>query len=114
MSDLMKHKKLCQDIDNIKRMQQDATNENNVLQDENTKLRNHILNLTEQNQNLINEIDNVIDEDDKMQAILNRQDRISSLLMSNRSTIDQSLNNLDECINRGNYLACKTLCNNTC
>ena len=105
---------LCQDIDNIKRMQQDATNENNVLQDENTKLRNHIMNLTEQNQNLINEIDNVIDEDDKMQAILNRQDRISSLLMSNRSTIDQSLNNLDECINRGNYLACKTLCNNTC
>lgn len=76
------------------------------LQDENAKLRMHIMNLTQQNQNLINEIHNVIEDDEKMQAILNRKDRITSLLMSNRSTIDQSLNNLDEFINRGNRFVC--------
>ena len=57
--------------------------------------------LTEQNQNLINEIDNIIDEDEKKLNILNRKDRITSLLMNNRSIIDQSLNELDEGINRG-------------
>ena len=64
------------------------------------------MSLTELNQNLINEIDNVIEEDEKMISILNRKDRISSLLMSNRSTIDHSLNNLDEGINRGNFVSC--------
>ena len=97
---------LNKEIENINIMQQNATNTNNILQDENAKLRMHIMNLTQQNQNLINEIHNVIEDDEKMQAILNRKDRITSLLMSNRSTIDQSLNNLDEFINRGNRFVC--------
>ena len=104
---------ICNEIENIKIMQQNEINNNNVLQEENAKLRNHIMTLTEQNQNLINEIDNVIEEDEKMISILNRKDRISSLLMSNRSTIDQSLNNLDECINRGQNYGSRTPCNNT-
>lgn len=98
--------RLNKEIENINIMQQNATNTNNILQDENAKLRMHIMNLTQQNQNLINEIHNVIEDDEKMQAILNRKDRITSLLMSNRSTIDQSLNNLDEFINRGNRFVC--------
>ena len=89
-------------------MQNNAENQNNILQEENSKLRNHIMSLTELNQNLINEIDNVIEEDEKMISILNRKDRISSLLMSNRSTIDHSLNNLDEGINRGNFVSCSS------
>ena len=97
---------LNKEIENINIMQQNATNTNNILQDENAKLRMHIMNFTQQNQNLINEIHNVIEDEEKMQAILNRKDRISSLLMSNRSTIDQSLNNLDEFINRGNRFVC--------
>ena len=97
---------LNQEIENINIMQQNATNTNNILQDENAKLRMHIMNLTQQNQNLINEIHNIIEDDEKMQAILKRKDRISSLLMSNRSTIDQSLNNLDEFINKGNRFVC--------
>ena len=92
---------ICHEIEIIKMQQQNATNENNILQDENSKLRNHIMILTEQNQNLINEIDNIIDEDEKKLNILNRKDRITSLLMNNRSIIDQSLNELDEGINRG-------------
>ena len=93
---------LTQDIENIKIMQQNEENKNNLLQDENTKLRNHIMTLTEQNQNLINEIDCVIEEDEKAKYILDRKKRISSVLLTNRNTIDQSLNNLDECINKGN------------
>ena len=99
---------ICHDIDTIKIMQQNATNENNILQDENSKLRNHIMILTEQNQNLINEIDSIIDEDEKKLNILNRKDRITSLLMNNRNIIDQSLNDLDEGINRGKGLDSRT------
>ena len=104
---------LCHEIETIKIMQQNEIDHTNILQEENAKLRNHIMTLTEQNQNLINEIDNVIEEDEKMISILNRKDRIGSLLMSNRSTIDQSLNNLDECINRGKNFASRTPDSNT-
>ena len=91
-----------QDIDNIKMMQQNDENSNNLLQEENAKLRNHIMILTEQNQNLINEIDNIIEEDEKAKYILDRKKRINNVLLVNRNTIDQSLNNLDECINKRN------------
>ena len=104
---------LCNEIETVKIMQQNANNDNNILQDENSKLRNHIMILTEQNQNLINEIDNIIEEDEKKIAILDRKDRINSLLLSNRSTIDQSLNDLDECINRGKSSSCRTPERNT-
>ena len=78
---------------------------NNALQDGNKKLRNHIITLTEQNQSLINEIHKVIEEDEKMHAILNRKKRIASILVNNRNSIDQSLNNLEEFINKGkNFL----------
>ena len=104
---------LCSEIEEVKIMQQNANNDNNILQDENSKLRNHIMILTEQNQNLINEIDNIIEEDEKKISILDRKDRINSLLLNNRSTIDQSLNDLDECINRGKSFSCRTPDRNT-
>ena len=99
------------DIDSIKRLQQNSSNKNNLLQDENTKLRNHIMILTDLNQNLIKEIDNVIEEDSKMKCILDRKERINSVLANNRCNIDQSLNNLDEYINRGKCLNCRNPCN---
>ena len=93
---------LNQDIENVKIMQQNEENKNNILQEENAKLRNHIMTLTEQNQNLINEIDNVIEEDEKAKYVLDRKKRINNVLLVIRNTIDQSLNNLDECINKRN------------
>ena len=101
---------LNRDINSIKMLQQNASNRNCVLQDENAKLRNHILVLTDLNQNLINEIDNVINEDAKMKSILDRKDRINSVLMNNRCTIDQSLNSLDAYINNGKCFNCVTPC----
>ena len=101
---------LNRDIDSIKRLQQNSSNKNCILNEENTKLRNHIMILTELNQNLINEIDNVIEEDEKMKFILNRKERINSVLASNRYNIDQSLNNLDEYINKGKFPNCINPC----
>ena len=82
-------------------MQENEKSKNNFLQEENKKLRNHIITLTEQNQSLINEIHKVIEEDEKMEAILNRKKRITSILINNRNSIDQSLNNIEEYINKG-------------
>ena len=99
------------DIESIKSMQQSASNRNCVLQDVNSKLKNHIMVLTDLNQTLINEIGNVINEDAKMKSILDRKERINSVLMSNRCTIDQSLNNLDNYINKGKcFVSCRNPC----
>ena len=103
--DLLNH-----DIDTIKLMQQNASDRNCLLQDENTKLRNHIMVLTDLNQNLINEIDNVICEDEKMKCILDRKDRINNVLNNNRCSIDQSLNCLDKGINCGINFNCRSPC----
>ena len=92
---------LCQEIENINNLKEKDINTNNVLQEQNMKLRNHIMTLTQMNLCLNNEIDNVIEEDERMSSILNRKERISSVLMNNKSTIDKSLNSLDECINSG-------------
>ena len=96
-------------IENIKIVEQNDLNINNLLQEENMKLRKHIMTLTELNQSLYNEIDNVIEEDEKMGFILNRKDRISSLLLNNRLTLDVVLNNLDEGINNECFI-CKNHC----
>ena len=92
---------LFQEIENINNLKEKDINTNNVLQEQNLKLRNHIMTLTQMNLCLNNEIDNVIEEDERMSSILNRKERISSVLMNNKSTIDKSLNSLDECINSG-------------
>ena len=105
---------LNHDNNTIKIMQQNASNKNCVLQDENAKLRKHIMVLTDLNQNLINEIDNVICEDAKMKSILDRKERINSVLVSNRCTIDQSLNNLDAYINKGKCINCVPPCSPCC
>ena len=92
---------LTHDLEAIKILQGQAGDKNCALKDENAKLRKHILVLSDLNQNLINEIENVICEDQKMKNVLNRKDRISSVLTSNRCRIDKSLNCLDDYINGG-------------
>ena len=105
---------LNHDIESIKLMQLNASNRNCVLQEENAKLRDHILVLTDLNQTLNNEIDDVINEDAKMRCILDRKERINSVLVSNRCAIDNSLNSLDEYINRTNNFNCLIPCCHEC
>ena len=56
---------------------------------ENDKLKAHILDLTRQNKDLSNEIDNVLKEDAHMKDVLNRSDRMASLLKTNDTIICQ-------------------------
>jgi len=92
--------RLSNDIENAKIMNQRLNEDKNNIQMENDKLRNHIMTLTNQNQKLICEIENVIDQDEKMKEQLGRKDRIISLLRNNKSTLEQSLKNLDDFLNR--------------
>ena len=87
--------------------------QNNRLQEMNEKLKKHMTTLIEQNQNLINEIDNVIENDEKKISILNRKDRINSVLSSNRNFINKSLNNLDVYLNKRNNYGRGSPCNIT-
>ena len=103
--------RLGNDIENMKVMNQRINDDKMNGQVENDKLKNHIMVLTQQNQKLIAEIDNVIDQDEKMKEQLARKDRIISLLRNNKATIEQSLNNLDDFLNRSNN-AFKTQSNN--
>ena len=56
---------------------------------ENDKLREHMRLLTQQNDNLSCEIDNIIKEDNQMKDILNRSDRMSTMIESNDNIICQ-------------------------
>ena len=65
------------------------TQKRKILQTENEALKEHIMNLSRQNQNLSNEIDIVLKEDQQMRDILNRSDRMSSILKVNDNIICQ-------------------------
>jgi chromosome segregation ATPase len=104
--------RLGNDIENMKVMNQRITDDKMNGQIENDKLKNHIMVLTQQNQKLIAEIENILDQDEKMKQQLSRKDRIVSLLRNNKSTIEHSLNNIDDFLNRSNNNAFKTQSNN--
>ena len=93
-------------------MNQRITDDKMNGQIENDKLKNHIMVLTQQNQKLIAEIENILDQDEKMKDQLSRKERIVSLLRNNKSTIEHSLNNIDDFLNRSNNNAFKTQSNN--
>ena len=71
----------------MKSAQEKRTEERNIYQMENDKLKAHIMNLTRQNQDLSNEIDNIIKVDEEMKITLNRSDRMSDLLKTNDTII---------------------------
>ena len=80
---------LNNDYTRMKNAHEKMTEERNMYQMENDKLKEHIMILTRQNQDLGNEIDNVLKADDHMKDVLNRSDRMSTLLKTNDSIICQ-------------------------
>ena len=95
-----KLKNLNQDYCYLKNIHQRKCNEGNMYQIENDKLKEHMMILAKQNDNLSREIDNIINEDNQMKDILNRSDRISTMLKSNDSIIcqmPQSIFNSRDC-----------------
>ena len=73
----------------MKNAHEKMTNERNIYQMENDKLKEHIKILSRQNQDLSNEIDNVIREDEQMKDVLNRSERMSSMLKTNDTILCQ-------------------------
>ena len=82
-----KLRNLNQDYCYLKNIHERKCNEGNMYQIENDKLKEHMMILTKQNDNLSCEIDNIIKEDNQMKDILNRSDRMSTMLKSNDSII---------------------------
>ena len=78
----------------LKNKHNERCEENNLYQLENEKLKDHMRILTKQNDNLGCEIDNIIQEDNQIKDILNRSDRISTMLKSNDSIICQMPKNI--------------------
>ena len=75
----------------------------------NNKLKEQINILEYQNNNLVNEIDNILEEDRKMKEIINRQNRINSLLKNNNDKLQNSGYDLDKYITK---YGCNYLTNN--
>ena len=84
-----KLKCLNEDYIILKNMNDRRCEERNMFQMETGKLKQHIMILTKQNDNLIQEIDNIINEDHQMKEILNRSDRMSTMLKTNDTIISQ-------------------------
>lgn len=87
-------------IEQAKGSNRKMTDDKMRMQIENDQLGRHIMILTQQNQKLIEEIENIMDQDEKMKQSLNRKDRIVALLRNNTATLEASLNNLDNYLNR--------------
>ena len=68
---------------------QKMTEERSIYQNENDKLKEHIMILTRQNQDLTGEVDNVIRDDEHMKDVLNRSERMAFTLTDNDSILNQ-------------------------
>ena len=78
----------------IKNLNAQRNEEKNMFQMENDKLEKHMLLLTKQNEDLSQEIDNVIKDDNQMKNILNRCDRMSTMLKTNENIMYQMPQNI--------------------
>ena len=94
----------------MKSAHEKMTNERNTYQMENEKLKEHISILTRQNQDLSNEIDNVLRDDDHMKDVLNRKDRMASMLKTNDTIIcqmPQDSLSISSCFDENRTLVCR-------
>ena len=73
----------------LKNLHERKCEEKNMLQMETDKLKEHIMILTKQNENLSDEIGGVIKDDNQMRDILNRSERMANMLKNNDNIICQ-------------------------
>jgi chromosome segregation ATPase len=84
----------------LKNLYDKRCEERNMYQMETEKLKEHIMRLSKQNENLSDEIDGIIKDDNQMRDILNRTDRMSTMLKTNDSIICQMPQELINASNR--------------
>lgn len=88
-------KVLKEDIQNLKSVLDKQNKALTKNQTESDKLKDHIMVITDQNQNLTDKINEVSEHDEVFSKSLNRKDRLYSLLEDSRKRIDASLNNIE-------------------
>ena len=88
--------------ENVKLINEQYGNNKEFNKIQNDKLKNQVILLESQNENIIKEIDNILDEHKRMKNIVKRKDRITSLLKDNNDTLEKSINDLDSFINKNN------------
>ena len=81
----------------LKNMNDRRCEERNMLNMETDKLRQHIMILSKQNDDLSQEIDNIINEDNQMKNILNRSERMTSMLNTNDTVVSQIPKDIYNC-----------------
>jgi len=84
----------------ISKIHDKACEDRNMLQMETGKLEDHVMILTKQNEKLSDEIAEVIKDDNQMKDILNRSERMSTMLKSNDTILSQMP---QELLNASNY-----------
>ena len=102
---------LNEDYIYLKNLHDKSCEERNMLQMETGKLEEHVMLLTKQNENLSDEIAQVIKEDNQIKDILNRSERMSTMLKNNDtilSQMPQELLNASTCFENSN---CQMNCN---
>ena len=73
----------------IKNLYDKRCEERNMFQMETDKLKEHIMILTKQNEQLSDEVEGIIKDDNQMRDILNRSKRMSTMLQTNDSILSQ-------------------------
>lgn len=91
---------LHKDYETVKALHMRITEEKNDCQLEIQKLKEHIMMLTNQNVKLLNELQCVHDDDQEILKILAKRDKLDMVIKSNRLSLENSLNVLDEFMNR--------------
>ena len=67
-----------------------STNDNKNFEIDNSKLKEHIMTLTQQNQKLLDELDNCKNQDIKIKSLLNRKDQSLMILKGVHGCIEQA------------------------
>ena len=71
---------ITNDLEKSKTINKRLIDDKTRIQIENEKLKQHIMILTNENQNLVYEFENIIDQDEKMKQQLGRKNKIFSIL----------------------------------
>jgi len=90
---------ITNDLEKSKTINKRLIDDKTRIQIENEKLKQHIMILTNENQNLVYEFENIIDQDEKMKQQLGRKEKIFSILRNNKNNVEKSLSSLEGYLN---------------
>ena len=90
---------ITNDLEKSKTINKRLIDDKTRIQIENEKLNQHIMILTNENQNLVYEFENIIDQDEKMKQQLGRKNKIFSILRNNKTNVEKSLSSLEGYLN---------------